>query len=58
MTSIQFYKVNIDNVPNAAPDVQSIPTFRFYQNGKVFDEVVGADENTLRARIDTHKNKQ
>eukprot|EP00474_Spongospora_subterranea_P010700 CRZ11158.1 hypothetical protein [Spongospora subterranea] len=51
ITSIKFYKVNIDNVPNAAVDVHSVPTFRFYAAGEKVDEFVGADEASLKSKI-------
>ena len=49
-SSVTFVKVNIDQV-QAAPDISSIPTFRFYKGGKQVAEVVGANPAVLEAKI-------
>ncbi|MCK4388897.1 MAG: thioredoxin [Desulfobacterales bacterium] len=42
--SIIFARCNVDNSPNAPTKygIRAIPTLILFQNGKVFDQVVGA----------------
>ncbi|MCH0629220.1 thioredoxin [Kocuria palustris] len=55
--SVKFIKVDVDQLTDLARkyEVNAMPTFKFIKNGKVVDEVVGADPNKIVRVIDTHK---
>jgi thiol-disulfide isomerase/thioredoxin len=46
-----FLKVDVDAEADIAQaqNVEAMPTFKFFQNGKVVQEVVGADINAIIA---------
>ena len=56
-TDVIFYKVDVDNNTETAEayDVQAMPTFKFFKNGKVIAEVVGSNEAKLRSTIEANK---
>jgi len=49
-----FVKVDVDaNSETAeAAGISAMPTFQFYKNGEKIDEMCGADEAGLRARVE------
>lgn len=55
--SVKFIKVDVDQLQDLARkyQVNAMPTFKFFKNGQVIDEVVGADPNKIVRVIDTHK---
>jgi thioredoxin 1 len=54
---VKFIKVDIEaNEDIGGPrNIQSIPTFHFILNGKVVDEIKGADANAIERKINEHK---
>jgi thioredoxin 1 len=55
-TSVGFYKVNVDVVNNhpEVETVQALPTFRFYKNGVMVDEMQGAMYDKLVELVNKH----
>ena len=53
--NILFLKVNIEKVNTK--DISSLPTFRFYMNGKKMSEILGADPNKLKKEVENLNNK-
>lgn len=56
--SVKFAKVNVDNEPDLAMQfsVQSIPSVKFFKNGKVVDEFVGVlPKEKIKALIEKYK---
>lgn len=55
---VKFYKVDVDELPELSQqeNVASMPTFTFYRNGQKIDSFSGADEETLKAKVEEHKN--
>jgi thioredoxin len=53
---VAFYKVNVDVVSTHAEvqTVEALPTFRFYKNGKVVDELKGAAYDQLVQLVNKH----
>jgi len=51
-----FCKVDVDEVSDLAADlrIRAMPTFRVYKDGKMVEEVVGANPTALKAAISTH----
>lgn len=51
---VYFCAVDIDQVEEIAQvcDVTSLPTFLFYKNGQNEDELIGADVNKLKHKLD------
>ncbi|KAF8814475.1 thioredoxin [Phlegmacium glaucopus] len=49
-SKVKFYKVNIDDVPNIAEEVQIrvVPTFLVFKNGSKSQELAGADPKALQ----------
>ena len=56
-TDVIFLKVDVDENTETAEayDVQAMPTFKFFKNGKVIAEVVGSNEAKLRSTIEANK---
>ncbi len=55
--AIKFVKVNVDNESELATQfgVQSIPTVKFFKNGKIVDEFVGVlPKDKIKAMILKH----
>ncbi|KAI3636826.1 hypothetical protein MIR68_005093 [Amoeboaphelidium protococcarum] len=52
-TKATFIKVDVDTLPNisAEYEIQAMPTFQIFKNGKKVDEVIGADANKLEKAI-------
>jgi len=52
-SEVQFYKVNIDDHPTIAAEVEIrvVPTFMVFKNGTKVDELTGADPNGLKALV-------
>lgn len=40
---------------SAACSIKAMPTFQFYKNGTMLEEMCGADENKLKELIEKHK---
>lgn len=55
---VVFLKVDIDAAAEVARQwsISSVPTIIFLKNGKEIDKVVGADKNSLEAKIAQHGN--
>lgn len=51
--NIKFIKVDVDDVPEVAElaGVRAMPTFQIFKDGKMMEEVVGADPSKLEAAI-------
>ena len=54
---VQFVKVDVDaNAETAqACGVQCMPTFQFFKNGQKIDEMSGANDAALKAKVEQHK---
>lgn len=50
---VAFAKVDVDSVAIVAAkySVSAMPTFLFFKNGQKVDELVGADLNSLKSKI-------
>jgi thiol-disulfide isomerase/thioredoxin len=59
---INFLHIDIDatleTLPNQVSNINSVPTFHFYKDGKVVDKLEGANLNTLKAKLDKLKEKK
>ncbi|KAH6574702.1 hypothetical protein BASA50_006435 [Batrachochytrium salamandrivorans] len=55
--SVVFVEVDVDAVPEVAETagIRAMPTFQLYKNGKLADEIVGADPNKLLSLIEKHQ---
>ncbi|OAJ36707.1 thioredoxin [Batrachochytrium dendrobatidis JEL423] len=55
--TVVFIEVDVDKVPEVAETagIRAMPTFQLYKEGKLADEVVGADPAKLTALIEKHK---
>ncbi|ORZ39223.1 thioredoxin-like protein [Catenaria anguillulae PL171] len=44
-TNANFFKVNVDNLPDVAREygVTAMPTFKLFKSGKLIDTIVGAN---------------
>lgn len=58
-TAARFYKLDIDEVPEVAGElgVRAMPTFFIFKDGKQVGEVVGAQVDTLEAKVKDELNK-
>jgi len=56
---IAFAKVDVDDCHRASEraGISGIPAFHFMHNGEKVDELVGADQNVLRQKIETHSQR-
>ena len=56
-SDVIFVKVDVDEAEELAGKcgVQAMPTFQFFKGGKKVDELKGANEGQLRAKIEAHK---
>lgn len=54
--SVDFYKIDVDEVPDVAQElgIRAMPTFLIYKDGEKVEEVVGANERAIRAAVDKH----
>ncbi|KAL5356456.1 thioredoxin-like protein [Aspergillus floccosus] len=50
----EFYKVNVEKVPDAAHEVgiTAMPTFVTFKNGAKMDEFIGAEPHRLQALVE------
>lgn len=55
--AIKFYKVNVEEEEGLAADlgVTAMPTFFFFKGGKKVDELVGANKDEIRAKLQNLK---
>jgi thioredoxin 1 len=53
-TSIQFYKVDVDDNEDVTKEqnIEAMPTFVLYRDGKEIQRIVGADTSTLRETLE------
>lgn len=53
LTTVAFYKVDVDEANQIAEmsNVTAMPTFHIYRDGKRVGEVVGADINAVKNRL-------
>ena len=51
--NITFIQVDVDELPNVAQEcgIRAMPTFQIFKDGKMVEEIVGADPNKLEAAI-------
>jgi thioredoxin 1 len=56
-TDVVFIKVDVDENAETAEHcgIEAMPTFKFYKNSKEIDELVGASEEQLKAKIEANK---
>ncbi|KAK0576653.1 hypothetical protein LWI29_021167 [Acer saccharum] len=56
MTDVIFLKVDVDELKTVAEecDVQAMPTFMYFQEGKVVDKLVGANKPRLQELAEKH----
>ena len=54
--SVDFYKIDVDEVPDVAQElsIRAMPTFLLFKDGERIEDVVGADERAIRAAVDKH----
>ncbi|GMI55603.1 hypothetical protein TeGR_g11790 [Tetraparma gracilis] len=54
---VQFVKVDVDENDEtaAACGIEAMPTFHYYKGGQKVDELVGADINALKAKVNALK---
>jgi thioredoxin 1 len=52
--NVEFVKVDVDKAPEvkALCGIHAMPTFQFFKNGEVVEEVVGANQEKLKAKLD------
>ena len=50
---VRFYQVDVDGAPDVAQElgVRAMPTFKFFKDGEVADEIVGANPQALAAAV-------
>ena len=50
---VRFYQVDVDGAPDVAQElgVRAMPTFKFFKDGAVADEIVGANPAALVAAV-------
>ncbi|NP_001187021.1 thioredoxin [Ictalurus punctatus] len=55
--NVVFLKVDVDDAADVSShcDIKCMPTFHFYKNGQKIDEFSGANEQTLKQKINDHK---
>jgi thioredoxin 1 len=53
-TDVEFVKVDVDKAPNVKVlcGIHAMPTFQFFKNGKIVEQVVGASQDKLTAVLD------
>jgi thioredoxin 1 len=54
--SVDFYKIDVDEVPDVAQElgIRAMPTFLLFKDGEKVEEVVGANERAIRAAVDKY----
>lgn len=54
--SVDFYKIDVDEVPDVAQElgIRAMPTFLIFKDGQQVEEIVGANEKAIRAAVDKH----
>ena len=54
--SVEFYKIDVDEVPDVAQElgIRAMPTFLLYKDGEKVEEIVGANEKAIRAAVDKY----
>ena len=52
-SSVRFYKIDVDELPDVAQElgIRAMPTFMVFKSGEKVAEVVGADEKAVEAAI-------
>ena len=55
--TVTFLKVDVDEAEDVAQaqGIQAMPTFKFFKDGSMVAEMMGADLNKLTALIEEHK---
>jgi thioredoxin 1 len=55
-TNVVFLKVDVDEAPDVSEkyDIQAMPTFKIFKNGKKVDEMVGASAEKLEDLVKKH----
>ena len=54
---VKFVKVDVDECEEVAMDndISAMPTFKFFKGGNAVDELVGANPDKLKEKINQHK---
>ncbi|GAV86697.1 Thioredoxin domain-containing protein [Cephalotus follicularis] len=54
--TVTFLKVDVDELRSVAEEweIEAMPTFLFFKEGKLVDKIVGADKDGLQLKIATH----
>jgi thioredoxin 1 len=54
--SVDFYKIDVDEVPDVAQElgIRAMPTFMLFKDGEKVEEIVGANERAIRAAVDKY----
>lgn len=54
-TKVKFFKIDVDNTPDVAQElgIRAMPTFVIFKGGKEVAQVVGANANDLKKKIDS-----
>lgn len=55
-TNVFFYKVDVDELSEVAEEqgISAMPTIKFYKNGSLLTEVVGADAKKIEDTVIAH----
>ncbi|MCJ1465042.1 Cytoplasmic thioredoxin isoenzyme 2 [Pseudocyphellaria aurata] len=55
-TSMRFYKLDVDEVPDVAQElgVRAMPTFILFKDGEKVGEIVGANQQAITAAVLEH----
>ncbi|EPS26868.1 hypothetical protein PDE_01808 [Penicillium oxalicum 114-2] len=53
--NVQFYKVDVEAVPDVAQEIgaRAMPTFYFFKKGEKINEVIGANPGAVRSGIES-----
>jgi len=56
MTNVVFLKVDVDENEEVAEkyEIKAMPTFKFFKNGKVVTEMLGANLDKLKQLLEEH----
>ncbi|ORX86558.1 thioredoxin [Anaeromyces robustus] len=56
-TTVSFYQINVDNVEDVVrkAGVSCMPTFKFYKNGELVDNLEGANRRELERLIEKNQ---
>ena len=55
--AIKFLNIDCDKNVEISKDIQAMPTFKFYHNGNLYDDKVGANEDKVEAKLEALNEK-